>query len=193
MHYQRRSIRLPGYDYSQSGVYFITVCVNGHEHLFGRINNKKMILNLYGQIVHSKWIDIPKHFENAHLDVFQIMPDHLHGIIILTHHTDDGVVGAKHCSQDSGHLAWVPARNASPLRYQQPPESSHPNGTKRGSISAIMQNFSSVTTRKINQIRNSSGHKIWQRGYYDHIIRNQNELWAIQRYIITNPSNWDKQ
>jgi REP element-mobilizing transposase RayT len=81
MPYRRRSIRLKGYDYSQTGIYFITICVNGRKHLFGRINNKKMILNLYGRIVHSKWIDIPRHFENARLDVFQIMPDIYMGLL----------------------------------------------------------------------------------------------------------------
>ena len=80
----------------------------------------------------------------------------------------------------------------SPLRHQQPHQPSHPNGTKRGSISAIMQNFSSVTTRKINQIRNTPGGKIWQRGYYERIIRNEWEYQVIRRCIINNPSNWNK-
>ena len=259
---RRRSLRLPGYDYSQPGIYFITLCAHGRNQFLGEIINKKMILNLYGRIVHSKWMNIPKHFKNAHLDVFQIMPDHLHGIIILTDYTDDGAVGAKHRKQESrqtvqnfaGEGGAVGAKhrkqesrqtvqnfaseggavgakhrkqesrqtmqnfaseggavgakhreqesrqtlqnfaaNASPLRHQQPPKSLPPNGTKRGSISAIMQNFSSVTTRKINQIQKTPGHKIWQPGFYEHIIRDQNALWAIRRYISDNPSNWNKQ
>ncbi len=191
MRYRRRSIRLPGYDYAQPGIYFITMCVKGRDHIFGKIINGKMILNTYGKIVHSKWNRIPRYFKNAHLDVFQIMPDHLHGIIILTHNSDN--VRSKHCGQDED-LEWpIFISNASTLRYQQPSNLSPPNGTKPGSISAIIQNFSSVTTRKINQIRKTPGHKIWQRGYYDRIIRDQNAVWAIRRYISDNPSNWNKR
>ena len=193
MTFRRRSIRLAGYDYSQPGIYFITLCAYGRNQFLGEIINKKMILNLYGRIVHSKWMNIPKHFKNAQLDVFQIMPDHLHGIIILTEYTNGGAVGAKHRKQESRQTVQNFASDASPLRHQQPPKSLPPNGTKRGSISAIMQNFSSVTTRKINQIQKTPGHKIWQRGFYEHIIRDQNALWAIRRYITDNPLNWNKQ
>ncbi len=188
MQYRRQSMRLAGYDYTQTGYYFVTICVKDREHLFGRINNKKMILNLFGRVVQSKWIDITTHVKNAQLDVFQIMPNHLHGIIILNDKTVDDMVGAKHSRQNFGIFISDHAGNASPLHII-----SQPNGTKRGSISAIIQNFSSITTRKINQIRKTPGSKLWQRNYYEHIIRNQTELDAIRQYIINNPSNWIKR
>jgi putative transposase len=237
MSHGRRSIRLKGYDYTRPGSYFITMCAQGHRPFFGKIKNKKMELNLYGRIVYCKWIEIPRHFKNAQLGVFQIMPDHFHAIIILSDNTENPIVGAKHCrkdpgrsganyfgpdpgraganyfgpdpgrlgrlgaknsGQDPGRLGrlgakhcgqeswcntWNIASNASPQL----------NGTKSGSIAAIIQNFSSVSTRKINRIRKTPAGKIWQRGYYEHIIRDQDEFFAIQRYIIKNPANWRRR
>jgi len=193
MRYRPNSIRLRGHDYLNPGIYFITICAKDRQQLFGRINDNKMMLNLYGRIVYTKWIDIARHFKNAHVDVFQIMPDHLHGIIILTDTIDNDTVGVKHSRQEATLNALNPGGNASPLRDQQPYKSLHPNGTKPGSISAIMQNFSSITTRIINNIRRTPGKKLWQRGFYDHIIRSQNELSAIRHYIINNPVNWNKK
>ena len=148
-----------------------------------------MQLNLYGTIVNQTWKNIPLHFKNAQLDVFQIMPNHLHGIIVLTDKKNDGtdIVGAKHCKQDIHDKPVNCACNASPLHNGT---RQYPTGTKSRSISSIMQNFLSVTTRKINRIRHTPGLKLWQRGFYDHIIRNENELWAIRRYINDNPTNW---
>ena len=174
MKYRRRSIRLKGYDYTNPGAYYITMCAYDKEHLFGQIINGKMRLNLYGQIVEHKWKNIEKHFKNAQLDVFQIMPNHLHGIIMLHD------VGAKHSDGISNVKSKSLHKNASPL-----------HGTKSKSLSAIIQNFSSISTRKINQIRKKPGNKLWQRNYYERIIRNHDELNAIRRYIINNPSNWN--
>ena len=92
MRYRRRSLRLPGYDYSQPGLYFITMCTFEHTHLFGRIWEGEMILNFVGQIVMQKWKNITKHFKNAQLFEFQIMPDHFHGIIFLTNKNDNDIV-----------------------------------------------------------------------------------------------------
>ena len=149
MKYRRRSIRLKGYDYTNPGAYFITMCAYNKELLFGKIINGEMCLNLYGQIVEHKWKNIEKHFKNAHLDVFQIMPDHLHGIIMLHD------VGAKHSNIIFDVKIKSHAKHASPLQ-----------GTKPKSLSAIIQNFLSISTRKINQIRKTPGTKLWQRNYY---------------------------
>lgn len=181
MKYRRRSIRLKGYDYTNSGAYYITICTYNKKQLFGQIVDGKMCLNLYGQIVEYKWNNIEKHFKNAHLDVFQIMPDHLHGIIMLD---GRGNVGAKHSKKIIDIKYVLLDKNASPLQ--------RPCGTKPQSISAIIQNFSSISTRKINQIRKTPGEKLWQRNYYERIIHNNQELNAIRGYIIYNPLNWNK-
>jgi len=195
MRNRRNSIRLKGYDYSRPGAYFITICTFKRFHLFGKIVRGKMISNLFGKIVIHKWKNIPKHFDNAQLFEFQIMPDHFHGIILLMDkNNNDIVVGVKHCKQDCCYISDYLASNASPLQQFHMQNQHQPrfNGTKPGSIPAIIQNFSSITTRKINQIRHTPGIKIWQRGYYEHIIRNQTEYDAIKKYIIDNPINWSK-
>ncbi|MFC1724295.1 transposase [candidate division KSB1 bacterium] len=175
--HHRRSIRLKGYDYSTPAVYYITVCPHLREYLFGEINNGESELNLFSEIVFNKWKDIPKHFRDTKLDKFIIMPNHIHGIIILTG------VGAKHFNNRNTSKFNKANKNASPLQT--------PHGTKPGSLSAIMQNFLSIATRKINQIRNTPGEPVWQRNFYEHIIRNEKELNQIREYIVNNPSNWE--
>lgn len=109
------------------------------------------------------------------------MPNHIHGIIVITdrdEYTGEAFPSnSEHNRNDSG-------RNASPLQNQ-------PRGAKSGSLSAIMQNFESVTTRRINNIRKTPGKKIWQRNYYEHIIRTENELHRIREYIVYNPLKWE--
>jgi putative transposase len=179
--YHRRSIRLAEYDYSQSGAYFVTVCTYNRECLFGKIENEDMILNTYGRLILEKWNRMTHHFPNIQLDQFQVMPNHIHGIIIIM----DDCFRAKHSGVDSDTSFKYQAGNASPLR-----DLDRPHGTKPGSLSSIMQNFLSITTRKINRIRKLPGARLWQRNFYEHIIRNDNELNKIRDYIIYNPLNW---
>ena len=175
----RRSIRLRGYDYSHAGAYFVTICSYKRECIFGEIHNSAIMLNEFGQIVLAKWNNIPVHFINAELDLYIIMPNHIHGIIVLNNID----VGAKHFHQKNTSND-NPSQNASPLRAM-------PHGTKPGSLSAIIQNFVSVSTRKMNQFRKTAGAKLWQRNFYEHIIRNEKELNALREYIVNNPLNWD--
>ncbi len=189
--HHRKSIRLEGYDYSSTGAYFITICVKNRECLLGEIRNRKMILNDFGKIIAYHWKNIPTHFKNAKLDEFVIMPNHFHGILWLVGGKDTATYseGAKHSFKNPENKSTIIERNASPLHTAKTPD--RPNGTKPGSISAIIQNFSSVTTRKINRIRKTPGEKLWQRNYYDRIIRNENELFNIRRYILNNVLKWD--
>ncbi len=186
--HNRKSIRLKGYDYTQLGYYYVTICVQNRECLLGSVKDSLAELNKFGKIVDQKWNNIPKHFSNTTLDEYIIMPNHIHGIIGI-------VVGAKHFSQkDNRNLKIVKKieyegddensnKNASPLP--------HPNGTKPGSLSLIIQNLSSITTRKINQIRETNKMKLWQRNYFDRIIRNGDELIRIRKYIRENPLRWE--
>ncbi|MCF7873319.1 MAG: transposase [Candidatus Omnitrophica bacterium] len=160
---KRRSIRLKEYDYAQQGAYFVTICVNNRKCLFGDVFNGEMILNERGRIVQQEWHKTGKIRKNIELDEFVIMPNHLHGII--------NIVGA-HCN--------VPLHD----RIEQFGRSTS------NSIPTIVKLFKSTTTKQINIIRNTAGIRLWQRNYYEHVIRNEFELNCIREYIATNPANW---
>jgi putative transposase len=177
--HHRRSIRLPGYNYTAAGAYFITICTHQRECLFGEVENGEMRLNLFGEIVRSVWTKLPQHFRSIELDEFVIMPNHMHGIIWLSGIGCRGEAFAPRLMQSSQNVDT----NASPLPC---------NGTKSGSIGAIVQNSKSISTRRINQIRKTAGIPIWQRNYYEHIIRDDRALETIQQYIQNNPSSWQQ-
>ncbi len=189
--HHRKSMRLKDYDYSTAGPYFVTICVQNRECLFGEICDKIMLLNTFGKIVDYQWKQIPTHFKNAKLDEFVVMPNHFHGIIFITGNGDGGGVGAKHSKASILENIKTVEKNASPLQQAHPQPNIRPNGTKPGSLSAMIQNFSSVTTRKINRIRKTPGAKLWQRNYWDRIIRNEKELFNTREYIINNPLKWE--
>lgn len=161
--HHRRSIRLKEYDYSQPGGYFVTIVTYQRDVLFGEIVNEEMVLNDFGKIADECWRAIPEHFPNVELGAYVVMPNHVHGIIIIAES-----VGARHVS---------------PLQNQ-----STPRGFKRGSIGAIVASFKSAVTRIIGHEHNATG--IWQRNYYEHIIRNHEDWDRIHRYIDSNPSLW---
>jgi len=161
MKFYRHSIRLKDYDYSQPGAYFVTIAAFQHENLFGEIMNGEMRLNEYGNIAEECWRAIPEHFPNMELGVYVIMPNHVHGIIVIHEYKS---------------LPSVRARHASPLR---------PNGVKPNSLGAVVGSFKSAVTHNIGQTN------IWQRNYYEHVIRNEKEWDRIHRYIESNPMNWE--
>jgi putative transposase len=165
--HQRRSIRLQGYDYSQAGAYFVTICAFEQQCLFGNMIDGVIQLTAIGQVVQSVWEEIPHHFPNVALDAFVVMPNHVHGILFLT---------------DA-----VRATHASPLQTIQ---SSKPCGPKRNSIGAIIGSFKSAATKRINQSRNAPGTPLWHRNYYEHIIPSERALQAIRQYITANPAKW---
>jgi len=164
--YQRRSIRLAGYDYTQAGAYFVTIVSRNRVKLFGEILDGEMHLNDLGLIVHTVWLEIPYHFMNVNVDAFVVMPNHVHGIIIL----NDCAVGARHA---------VPLPNVE--RFGKPVP---------GSISTIVRSFKSAVTNRINLMRNTPGASVWQRNYYERIIRDEQEHETTLDYIYSNPQNW---
>ena len=182
--HHRKSIRLKGYDYSQAGLYFITIIVQNRVCLFGHIggasvgaNNDsplpapQMILNDAGHIANQCWLDIPKHFPNVVLHEFIIMPNHVHGIIELVG------VGANNDSPMNTR-SIVRANGDSPLRS--------PSKT----IGSIVRGYKIGVTKWFR----STGHmgKIWQRNYWEHIIRDEKSYCRISEYIKNNPQNWKK-
>jgi putative transposase len=163
MLHHRKSIRLKGYDYSSPGEYFVTICAYQREDVFCTIVNQSVYLSPAGDIVKRHWVEIPKHFENVDLDEFIIMPNHIHGIIVLTE-----PVGAIH---------------ESPLPKTQ-------QQRRTMTLSKIIGRFKMSSAKEINLLHNTPGHHVWQRNYYEHIIRSDRELTNIREYIINNPLNW---
>ena len=176
--HHRRSIRLRGYDYTSAGAYFITVCTHNRMCLFGHIEQDKMFLNAWGDIVDECWQATPQHFSHTELDEYVIMPNHIHGIIWIVRCTD----GAMNGNAMNGAMPNVGATHASPLRSR---------GPKPRSIGAIVGSFKSAVTKRINEIRGTPGKMVWQRNYYEHIIRNERSLERIRRYIRMNPGQWE--
>ncbi len=190
-HPGRRSPRLPGYDYAQSGAYFVTICTHQREYWFGDIYNGDMILNAAGKIALTCWRDIPAHFPNATLDVFVVMPNHVHGIIFLDDavgriatenaKTEINTVGTRH--DKSGNVG---TRHASSL----PENSNRPKGVKSGSLGAIVGSYKSAVTRQIRRVQNVDDAKIWQHSFHDIIIQDENLLNTLRGYVQTNPARW---
>ena len=174
--HHRRSIRLKGYDYTKAGAYFITICTWQREHLFGDIVNGEMQLSRYGETVRFNWDILPKRYRNVELDAFIIMPNHIHGIIVLKDNALDGA-GLESLSVKKDKFSVKPA----------------PTKSKLHGLSEIVRGFKTFSARRINQIRRMTGVSVWQRGYYEHIIRNEESLMAIREYIINNPLGWEKE
>ena len=177
--HHRRSIRLQDYDYSSEGAYFVTICARHRECLFGEIQNEQMILNEYGKIVEQCWLDLPNHYHNIVLDAYIIMPNHFHGIIFITDNVDN--VRAIH---------ELPQHELP--QHELPLQSSQQSSQQRRKmlLPKIIGRFKMNAAKQINQIRNTLGIPVWQRNYYEHIIRNEESLNNIRNYIVNNPSKW---
>ena len=160
--HHRRSIRLPGYNYTQPGAYFVTVCAHGRECLFGEIVDAKMALNQYGRVVARCWEQLNREYARVKLDRWVVMPNHLHGIIAID------VIGR------GG------SRTAPTTDMDEP----KPLGRLVGS-------FKTVSTKQINILRGTPSTLLWQRNYYERIIRDDDELDRIRCYIEDNPAMWE--
>jgi REP element-mobilizing transposase RayT len=179
--HHRRSIRLKRYDYSSPGAYFVTTVTRKRECLFGEVVEGSMHLSKMGGIVQQVWLDLPNHFSHVVLDAFCIMPNHIHGIIILTDTLGRG----------GSELQWPSVTDQ--IRKKTKIESNAPRThpyTRHG-IPEIVRVVKSFSARRINRFRGISGVPVWQRNYYERIIRNENELNAIRRYILYNPLQWE--
>jgi putative transposase len=168
--HHRRSIRLKEYDYSQSGAYFVTMCAWQRECLFGEIKDGEILLNAYGELVMKCWNDLPNHYHHARLDEFVVMPNHVHGIIMIN-------VGA----------------GLKPALFEKAQGAGlKPAPTRQHGLQEIVRAFKSFSSRRINDMRNTTDIPVWQRNYYEHIIRDERELHTIREYIKYNPLKWDE-
>ncbi len=179
-HRRRRSIRLRGYDYRQPGAYFITICTYDKSCVFGHIVEGQMQLNECGQVVQEQWISTAKVRPNVELGAFVIMPNHLHAILIV----GPAVGATRRVAPTNGIVG--PAVGAT--RRVAP--TNPPHGPARGSLGAIIGQFKSMTTKRVNLRRGTPGSILWQRNYYEHVIRSEESLNAIREYICRNPLSW---
>jgi len=186
--HHRRSVRLKGYDYSQPGAYFVTTVIQGREPILGTIVDGAMCLSKLGQIVHEAWVDLPRHYIHIQLDEFCIMPNHVHGIIIKLDRVDRDRPRCRGGSLLSAK-ATLPEGDVSgegclPAQKTRPYD--------RYSLSEYIRAFKSFSARRINVLRKTLGLPVWQRNYYEHIIRNEHELERIRAYIAANPARWQE-
>jgi REP element-mobilizing transposase RayT len=176
--FHRRSIRLKGFDYTASGAYFVTLVSFRRECLFGQVVEGEMRLDPYGEILRQEWLKTAEIRSNVelHEDEFIIMPNHLHGIIWINAVGATSKVGATCQVAPTSTIAIAPTRSRTLIS---------------NSLGAIIGQFKTVTTKRINSLRDAKGLHVWQRNYYEHILRNQRDLENICNYIAANPANWE--
>lgn len=178
--HHRRSIRLRGYDYTCARAYFVTLCVQGRECLFGEIDQGKMWWNDLGGAVAECWQWMIQRYEYVELDEWVVMPNHLHGIIVIRSGTDPSRRGDSRIAPTYGGIA--PTVNATDQNTRT---------RKTKSLGRLIGAFKTVSTKRINALWDAPGRILWQRNYHEHIIRNVDELHRIREYIANNPRQWD--
>jgi putative transposase len=167
--HHRRSIRLPSYDYTQPGAYFVTICSQDRECVFGDVTNGEMILNRRGEMVERTWRQLAECYPGVEVDAFVVMPNHAHGIIVL--------VGAGPCAC---------------------PDSGQPRGVAPTmSLPGVVHRFKSLTTARYRWGVHNGGWppfpgRLWQRNYHEHVIRNDEDLNRVRQYIVDNPAHWER-
>jgi putative transposase len=165
--HHRRTLRLSDATYAARGSYYVTICAYRRGHVFGTVTHRTVVHNPLGRIVYATWLSLPEHYAHVHLDAFVVMPDHVHGVL-----TFNGTnVGTDDPEADVGPTGVAP-----PLRP--------------GSLPVVIRAFKSAATREANLLCNTPGATLWQRRYYDHIVRDNADLERIRRYIANNPARW---
>jgi len=160
---KRRSIRIPSFDYTRCGTYFVTLCAFRRQTVFGEIVDGKMCPCPLGRLVLAQWDMLPSRFRHVELGPRVVMPNHLHGVIAF--------------ADDAGTASRAPTEE----RFGRP---------VAGSLPTMIRSFKSGVAREARRLRVSVGEHVWQRGYFEHIVRNERALWRIAGYILTNPERW---
>ncbi len=199
--HHRRSIRLKGYDYSSAGFYFLTLCCYQRQYLFGSIVEGAMQLNELGQIVAEEWLKTPDLRPNFALDAWVVMPNHFHGIVIIRESYGAGELDgeespvrahrcAPHRSEGGGGEGAIAIGN--PQAMGHAPVRAHGGAPHRQahSVPSFVAGFKAAATKRINRHRNTPGTPVWQRNYFERIIRDERALASIQQYIHNNPATW---
>jgi REP element-mobilizing transposase RayT len=201
---RRQSLRLAEFDYAEPGAYFVTICTRDRACLFGEVVDGEMILSPAGRVVEAAWFDLPNHYPTIGLDAFVVMPNHVHGIIVIS-----GGPADSDSTAGSGEVASyaTPAPTDADLGYRaarmvgagfetsaalpraQSQPALRPNAL-RPPLSEVVRGFKTFSARRINAMRGTSG-SVWQRNYYEHIIRSDRSLQRIRTYIDGNPGTWE--
>jgi putative transposase len=209
---QRKSIRLKNYDYSMAGLYFITICTQDKKHRFGTIKNNEIILNEYGQIAQNEWIELKNRFKTIELHEFIIMPNHIHGIMEITVGATLAVAqnettvaqNETTVAQNETTVAQnetTVAQNETTVAQNENVQNGIIRNIRAGAspaptvhtVSDMVGAYKSLVTNKclnIYKSKNETMGKLWQRNYYEHIIRNEKSYLKISEYIKNNPIKW---
>ena len=172
--HHRRSIRLNGYDYTRDGAYLVTICTQDRVRLFGTVVNGYMQMNEYGREVANCWMWLAERYSYVHLDQWIVMPDHIHGIVVVADRTGGaGRGGAGRGGAGRGGLRTAPT------------------STKRKTLERLIGAFKTVSTKCINDVGSTPGAKVWQRNYYEQIVRDGLQLHRARRHIANIPSRWE--
>ena len=195
----RRSIRLRGWDYTAAAAYFVTIVTHERDMLFGEIVGGEVVLSTFGHVAAEEWARTAAVRANVELDEFVVMPNHIHGIVWVTSPAGDVAlpadVGARHRVEDGAGQGLDEG-----ARHRLDEGARHrlaPTGGGRGisvaagSLGAVIAGYKSAVARRINRLRGMPGAPVWQRNYYERIVRNERELDAIRLYILENPRNWE--
>ncbi len=168
---ERQSIRIPGYDYSQPGIYFVTVCSYQRRSIFGSVTEGEVFLQAEGLIVMEEWLRTEMIRPNVKIDTSIVMPNHFHGIVHITKRPIGRHVGA-HCN--------APLQGCVADLYREPQ-----------SLGSIIALFKGSVTRRVREMKCDPSFRVWQRNYYEHVIRNEVELNQLRLYIAQNPLLWE--
>lgn len=185
---RRHSLRLQSYDYVRAGAYFVTICTQGRVCFLGRVIDGEVLLNDAGRMVANELQQLPARFPHLRLDLFVVMPDHVHAILVLT---ESPTRRGESCIRPREEAALLRSGDHKDRPYAR----SVQRGTQPGSLGRIVQAFKSITTHRYTRgVRHHAwppfSRRLWQRNYYDHVIRNDTDLAEARRYIENNPLRW---
>ena len=196
----RKKLRIPDFDYSQPGAYYVSVVTQGRRKLFGQIIDGEMILNDIGKMVKEVIDQFPEHYPGINVELFVVMPNHIHALLLIS----DVVAGPRACQSNRGQLQGVDPTEEGPYLSNHRARQSN-DGQPQGvdptqeqlSLPDTVHRIKSLTThRYMIGVRDMGwprfAHRLWQRNYYEHVIRNERDYRAICEYIIANPKNWEK-
>jgi REP element-mobilizing transposase RayT len=179
--YHRRSMRLTYLDYAFPGMYFVTICAHERHSVFGLVRDARVVPSKLGQLVRECWVAIPEHFAQVELHEFVIMPNHLHGLIGITRKTS-----APPVSTQAHSVPFVGAQHCCAL----PSRGLGPAAVTPGSLGAIIRSFKSIVARRAHKELGRNG-PIWQRNYFERVLRDGKEYADVSRYIAENPRKWE--
>jgi putative transposase len=180
--HNRRSLRLKGFDYASPGSYFVTICVSDMGTFpFGCVVDGTVRLSAFGEITEDCWRQIPAHFPGVEIDAHVVMPNHIHGIVVIKSSGKPRPAGTRYTSSII-HPRPVFERPETTLRGPGP-----------GSLGAVMGSFKAAVSRRVNKMNHTPGVTVWQERYHERIIRTESSLERVRRYIRNNPVKWGRK